>query len=336
MASSAYIEENFGILTDDDLYLDCILVKPTELVDEDLRILRVWVPKYPLTKSSVITCARQEVRSYGPQGKIAHLVFDLRGTGDSEGVMGDQAFDKDLHAIREWAKERFGRINFGFLGTPTSDRGRVNLWPLREGAVMESYYYPPSSSLLSPPCVLYLSTYSNFSRNDDLLCSLLAQAGYHVYGMDPLRYLLHASIHHRLKPDHLWDDLQMLCQMLPSGPILMSQPLASGLALIWGSRVSSVRGVVAIGRAQAGLSPKHIFHNSNPYNYLVSRYVANISPKPLALLMHTGSSLGGDEDEMNALFQTSKPPHRLERTDKLSFELIVELLHWANKNASPI
>lgn len=333
MSSHSYTEESFGILTDDDLYLDCILIKPLETSDENLRAIRVWVPKYPLTKTSVITCARQEVKSYGANGKIAHLVFDLRSTGDSDGVQGDTGFNKDLHAIKAWAAERFGKINFGFLGTPTLENGRVNLWPLRVGAVLESYYYPPSSSLLNPPCILYLSTYSNFSNGDDAACRSLAKVGYHVFGVDPLRYLLHASASHRLKPDDLWEDLKILCQMLPSNPIIMAQPLAAGLALMWASRVGNVRGVVAIGRAQAGLSPKHIFHNSNPYTYLVDRYVADISPRPLALVMHTKSALGGDEDEMNGLFHSSKAPHRLERTDKLSLNLLLDLLSWVTENS---
>lgn len=333
MSTLDYVEEQFGILTDDDLYLDCVLVKPYEMTDEDLRVLRVWVPKYPLTKTSVITCARQEVKSYGPKGKIAHLVFDLRGTGDSDGVLGDHNFDLDLVAVQEWAKERFGRINFGFLGTPSLENGRVNLWPLRAGSVMESYYYPPASSILAPPCILYLSTYSNFSKGDDALCRSLSKAGYHVYGMDPLRYLLHASAQHRLNPDHLWDDLRILCQMLPGKPIILAQPLAAGLGLLWTSRVNQIRGVVAIGRAQAGLSPKHIFQNNNPYTFLVDRYVSDIAPRPLALVMHTKSSLGGDEDEMNGLFHTSKPPHRFERTSKLSLNLLQELLTWAVENS---
>ena len=127
MSTPPYVEENFGILTDDNLYLDAILVKPAHLTDDKLRVLRVWVPKYPLTKTSVITCARQEVKSYGPDGRIAHLVFDLRGTGDSDGVLGQHNFKLDLGAIAAWAEERFGKINFGFLGTPSIRDGRVNV-----------------------------------------------------------------------------------------------------------------------------------------------------------------------------------------------------------------
>lgn len=326
-----YVEETFGILTDDNLYLDCVLVKPASMQDEDCRVIRVWVPKFPLTKSSVITCARQEVRSYGANGHIAHLVFDLRGTGESEGVMGDHNFDRDLHAVREWAKERFGRINFGFLGTPTSKKGTVNLWPLRPGAVMESYYYPPGSGMLSPPSLLYLSTYSHFSRTDDLICSNLAQSGYHVHGLDPLRYLLHSSANERLQPDHLWEDLRLLIQMLPNEPYLIAQPLAAGLGLLWASGVKQIKGVIAIGRAQAGLSPKHIFYNSNPYTFLLDRYVSHIAPRPLAFVMHSENALGGDEDEMNGLYHTSKSPHRLERARNLNLDLLLELLQWLQK-----
>lgn len=325
-----YTEEPFGILTDDNLYLDCVLVKPVGVADEALRAIRVWVPKYPLTKSSVITCARQEVRSHGAKRKVAHLVFDLRGTGDSEGVLGDQDFNQDLHAVAEWARERFGRINFGFLGTPDSGNGRVNLWPLRPGSVMESYHYPATGSLL-PPTVLYLATYGNFSHTDDTICNKLAEAGYHVYGVDPLRYLLHASANHRLNPDDLAADLQILIQMLPSKPIIMGQPLAAGLALLWASRVSKVAGVIAVGRAQAGLSPSHIFHNNNPYTYLLHRHVAEIAPRPMALVMLKGNALGGDEDEMATLMQSSKLPNRLEQVSSLSLDLLLELLTWVQK-----
>lgn len=324
-----YSEENFGILTDDDLYLDCILVKPVNLKDENLRALRVWVPKYPLTKTSVITCARQEVRSYGPDGKVAHLIFDLRGTGDSEGSLGDENFQLDLQAITAWAGERFGKTNFAFLGYPTSEFGRVNLWPLRPGSMMETYYYLPSGNHPNPPCVLYLSTYGIFSRADDALCVGLAANGYHVYGLDPLRYLLHASVSSRLTPEDLYEDLRILIQMLPGEPMLITQPLASGLGLVWAAGVKRIKGVLAIGKAQAGLSQQHIFQNSNPYTYLVHRHAAKIAPRPVALIQHKNHPLGGDEDELAMLYQSSKAPHRLERPDQLTAEFLVSLLKWA-------
>lgn len=331
MTSQPYIEEPFGILTDDDLYLDCTLVRPPNIPDEGLQSLRVWVPKYPLTKNSVITCARQEVQYYGAQRKVAHLVFDLRGTGESEGAMGDESFDHDLHAIREWAKERFGKINVGFLGTPNSAYGRVNLWPLGPGSMMESYHYPAVSSEVTPPSLLYLSTYGSFGKTDDVVCTRLAQAGYDVFGLDPLRYLLHASSQNRLKPDDLNNDLKMLVQMLPSPPLIIGQPLAAGLALLWASHVSQVQGVIAIGRAQAGFAPAHIFHNNNPYTYLLSRYVKNIAPRPAALVMLTDHALGGDEQEFTAMYQSLQEPRRLEKIERLSLATLQDLLQWTRQ-----
>ena len=325
-----YTEEGFGILTDDELYLDCLLVKPAKLIDQDLNALRVWVPKYPLTKSSVITCARQEVTANGPDSKIAHLVFDLRSTGNSDGLPGDYKFQLDLLAIAEWTKERFGQVSFGFLGTPILENGRVYMWPLRKGTVMESYYYHPSGTMLTPPCILYLSTYGNFNTMDDAHCSTLAKMGYTVYGIDPLRYLLHASSGKPLTPPDLWRDLNLLLQMLPSPPILVAQPLAAGLAIIWASKIQKVRGVVAIGCAQLGLKPSHIFHNHNPYTYLVNRYTAKISPRPFAIIQHQGHALGGDEDELATLYQSSKDPRRLERTDKITTQLLLDLIQWIN------
>ena len=327
-----YTEETFGILTDDDLYLDCILVRPADTPDEDLRVLRVWVPKYPLTKSSVITCARQEAKSYDPDGRIAHLVFDLRGTGDSDGLPGNQDFDADLHAVEEWAKERFGKINFGFLGFPMSEYGRVNMWPLGVGSVIESYYYPAAGDNLAPPCLLYLGSYGNFSRRDDILCTKIANAGYEVYGLDPLRYLLHASVHRPLTPDDLYKDLRELIHMLPSEPVIIGRPLAAGLAILWAGGVRSVRGVIAIGRAQSGFNPSHIFQNYNPYTYLLPRQIGHIAPRPLALVHHQGRQLGGEPEELKDLFQSSQPPHRLEKTKKLSSAFLLELLNWIEEN----
>ena len=327
-----YIEETFGILTDDDLYLDCILVRPVNTPDENLRILRVWVPKYPLTKSSVITCARQEMKSYGPDGRIAHLVFDLRGTGDSDGLPGNQDFDMDIHAVKEWAKERFGKINFGFLGFPISEYGRVNMWPLGVGSVIESYYYPAAGDNLAPPSLLYLGSYGNFSRRDDALCTQIANAGYEVYGLDPLRYLLHASVNRPLTPDDLCKDLRELIQMLSGAPIIIGRPLAAGLAILWAAGVRSVRGVIAIGRAQSAFNPAHIFQNYNPYTYLLNRQIPHIAPRPLVLVRHRGHTLGGDAAVLQDLFQSSQPPHRLEETKKLSDAFLLELLTWIEDN----
>lgn len=328
-----YVEENFGILTDDDLYLDAVLIKPANLQDEKLRVLRVWVPKYPLTKTSVITCARQEVKSYGADGRIAHLVFDLRGTGDSDGNLSMMNFRMDLHGISAWAEERFGsKINFGFLGTPTLKVGRVNMWPLRAGTVMETYFFPASGKHVVSPTLVYLSSYGHFGRTDERLCYKLAQAGYNVYGLDPLRYLLQASVREPLTPEQLYQDFNLLLQMLPSEPIVIGNPLAAGLAILWGIGVKRIRGVVAIGRAQSGLQPPHIFNNANPYTFLLSRKIGGLAPRPLSIIRLEKNQLGGDDASLEVLFKSSKEPHRYETAVSLTPELLLDHIRWVESN----
>jgi hypothetical protein len=333
-SSPPYIEEEFGILTDDDLYLDAILVKPANATDDDIKVVRVWVPKFPLTKSSVLTCARQEVKSYGPDGKIANLVFDLRGTGDSDGLPGDTEFHLDLAAIKEWAEERFGpEVNFGFFGFPQSKVGRVYVWPLRAGTVMESYHYPPAGSALNPPTILYLSSYGNFSRKDDAFCTALAGAGFSVYGMDPFRYLLHASIGNPLTPEVLGEDVTLLTQMLPNAPIAVGQPLGAGLALLWAAQNSALQGVIAIGRTLAGFAPAHVFQNQNPQTYFLPRYVGQIAPRPVALVQLKGA-MGGSTQRNRALYENLQEPRRWEKLEGLTPELLLELVQWVAENQS--
>lgn len=332
--SKPYTEEEFGILTDDDLYLDCILVKPANVSDENLKVIRAWVPRYPLTKSSVITCARQEVSSYGPDGKVANLVFDLRGTGESDGSSGDQNFNLDLEAIADWADERFGSgINFGFFGFPRSKYGRVYVWPLREGTVMESYYYPAAGSALTPPTAFYLATYGNFSRSDDKLCTTLAKSGYNVYGIDPFRYLLHASAAGKVTADTLAQDLQLLIQMLPGDPMLVAQPLAAGLALLWASQNDQVAGVTAIGRSQAGFAAEHIFDHDNARDFLLPRLVGRIAPRPVALVRLLEHSMGGNKKRMKKLYTSLGEPRRLIQKREITAEFLGEMLEWM-QNAS--
>lgn len=330
-ATPPYTEEAFGILTDDNLYLDCILVKPANLSDEALRMLRVWVPKFPLTKASTITCARQEVRSYGADGKIAHLVFDLRGTGDSDGVPGDQNFDLDLKAIRAWAAERFGRINFGFFGFPQSLRGRVYMWPLRQGTIMESYYYHPSGTAVPPPSLLYLSSYGNFTMSDESRCLALAKAGYSTYALDPLRYLLHASVERPLTRQDLREDFHTLVQMLPSPPLIVARPLAAGLGLLWAAESEEALGVLAIGRAQSGLTAGHVFR-SRKDNFNLHDVVAQISPRPVAYVHYEGHPLGGNPQKLKALYDQSKEPRRLTAVESLSSDFVLEQVVWLAQN----
>lgn len=324
-----YTEESFGILTDDDVYLDCILVKPPNLEDEALQLLRVWVPKYPLTKASVITCARQESIGYGRAARVAHLVFDLRGTGESEGNSGDRAFHLDLQGIRAWAMERFGPINCRFLGLPL-DRGRLTRIPARPGVVIEASVY--QSKVVDPgperPPLIYLATYGNFSRSDDALCVALAQAGYTVYGIDPLRYLLHAGAGQRLGPADLWQDCQVLCRATGGRPILLGQPIAAGLALLWSAGVKESGGVLAIGQTAGALEGAHIFDSGSASNFFLGRHVYHISPRPVLLVRQESQRLGGSQDEHAALFETCGEPKRQLALAEVTPTLLLQMLAW--------
>ncbi|HSH00942.1 MAG TPA: hypothetical protein VLL52_00395 [Anaerolineae bacterium] len=333
MSNVNYIEEEFGILTDDELYLDCTLVKPTNMRDEDLRSLRVWVPKYPLTQTSTITCARQEVDAKGPDGRVAHLVFDLRGTGYSDAK--DQNYRLDLLAIKAWAEERFAHnnLNLTFFGYPESKSKQISLLPLRPGVVMETYAFPAAGMPdAKRPSILYLATYGQFNSSDDTLCYQLARAGYNVYGIDPLRYLLHASINEKITPKDLWQDLHLLRRLLPSAPIIIGQPISAGLALAWAVNHKDSRGVIAIGQAQIAFKPSHIFDNANPHNFLLTRYVGKIAPWGNVLVQLTKHPLGGSTDEIGALHQTSNQPRRLESVPQVTPQLLIQWLEWLQNN----
>lgn len=321
-----YTEEHFGVLTDDELYLDCVLVKPRNVTDEELKILRVWVPRYPLNKTSTIVCARQEVNSYGPDGKIAHLIFDLRGTGDSDPTE-DMDFEIDLRSIKAWADERFGtEISFGFLGTPTLANGRVNMLPIRAGVVMETYYYPATSS--NQGAVIYLSSYGDFGKLDDARCAVLASQGYEVYGLDPMRYLLHASVNGRIQPEDLRRDLEEVCNLISADPYLIALPISAGLGIVWAGLVNRVKGLTAIGLATPSFKAKHIFNLTKPRIFALPSYVSRIAPRPLALVWYEGSSVGGDKREFSVLYKASTDPRRVERTKEISPQFLMNILDW--------
>lgn len=324
--AAAYVEESFGILTDDDLLLDCILFKPAGTKDDSLKALRVWVPRYPLTKASVVTCARQEVDALGPHAQVGHLVFDLRGTGESEGAAGDQNFTGDLRAIKLWASERFGDISLGFLGRPHGAE-QVDVRPIRPGVVMELYHFRPSGETQQPP-VIYLATYGNFSASDEATCQALANAGYDVLALDPLRYLLHGAAQGRITVRELWDDMQSLCPQLAEAPLLVGQPVSAGLALIWASGVEETRGVLSLGQAQRAFRPRHIFANDNPHTFFLGRYVHKIAPRPVAFIRQAAHPLGGNRDELSALYQTSGSPRRLKEVERVTDELLLYYLNW--------
>jgi hypothetical protein len=329
---ATYSEESFGILTDDDLVLDCILVKPIKTADGDLKAIRAWVPRYPLTKASVITCARQEVDALGSEGRVAHLVFDLRGTGESEGAATDHNFGVDLRAVRLWAQERFGDISVGFLGRPHG-REQVDVRPIRPGVVMETYHFRPEDGVESTP-LLYLSTFGAFSASDEATCHALSRSGYDVIAMDPLRYLLHASAQGRLTARDLWDDAQIVCDQIPAPPLILGQPVGAGLALFWASGVENFRGVLALGLAQRAFRPSHIFANNNPHTFFLARQVHKITPRPVAYVRESAHPLGGSRDELAALHQTSGAPRRLEEVEQATDDLLFHLLDWLKHPAA--
>lgn len=330
-----YEQEDFGILTDDNLYLDAMLLKQVGVSDEEIKVLRVWVPKFPLTKTSLITCARHEIQSYPPNSGIAHLVFDLRGTGDSDTLLGNNDYLTDLRSIKAWALERFGnKINFGLLGFPSSEKGNVHMWPLRAGSMLESYHYYAKGGKVVPQTVLYLASYGNFSHADEERCMALTEEGYDVYGMDPYRYLLYASAKQLLTPAMLWEDLRLLIQMLPVPPIIIAEPMAAGLGLLWAAGVPATKGVIAIGRAQSGLMPRHIFDHTETAVFDLRTLVGKIAPSPTVIVHHDGNPMGGDKKRMEVLFEHSQEPHRLESTEKVSSGLLLNLLAWMETKQS--
>jgi hypothetical protein len=117
-----------------------------------------------------------------------------------------------------------------------------------------------------------------------------------------------------------------------AGPAYMiGQPISSGLALLWAAGVEKLAGVVAIGRAQAAFQSGHIFKNYNPHAFFLGRYVANLTPKPVVLVIHEGHPLGGDPDELGALLETCREPRRLERTREINPAFLIKLLNWLQK-----
>lgn len=332
---SPYEEEAFGVLSSDDIYLDCILVKPKGLQDNRLEVLYVWVPRYPLTKTSLINCARQDINSDWRQGKMAHLVFDLRGTGDSDGRFGDKNFDRDLEGIKIWANERFGEIDLVFQGLPDG-HGNAIIMPIRPGVIIEYYHYPmekkgKGKDYIAHPPLLYLSTPGNFSLVDDELCLRLSRAGYEVFAMDPIRYLLHASSKNRLKAADQYSDIEKFCNVIPESPIIIGQPLGAGLALLWACGIQKIQGVVSIGKAQEVFDPWHMFDNDNPHSYFINRFLYQLSPRPAVFVMIEDHELGGDAREIAAFFATTGHPRLAEKTKEVSPRFLLKMLAWIEK-----
>ncbi len=199
--------------------------------------------------------------------------------------------------------------------------------PGATGRCMFELYVYPAKGIPSPRTVVYLATYGNFSAADEAICLGLSQAGYSVHAMDPLRYLLHASHRSRVTKELLWEDFIALCRTMMGPPIVVAQPISAGMGLIWAAGVEMVQGIIAIGRAQAAFIPSHIFENDNPHAFFVSRYVKQISPRPLVLVVD-GRSRKEDLEELSTLYQMSQQPHRLEKIQSVGVERLTSLLQW--------
>ena len=325
-----YTEETFGILTDDDVYLDCMLLRPKNVTDAQLKALRVWVPRHPLTKATLITCARQEVNAYGTDATLAHLVFVLRGTGESAGSTRDRNFEMDINGIKAWASERFGAVNLTFLGIPDSKTGRVQLTPIRPGVVMENYYYPPQTvEGESPhPPIVYLSPLSLFTVVDDAICTALSRAGYPVYGIDPLRYLLHASSRARITPQILWNDWRTFLKTLDDNPFMIAQPVSAGLSILLTANIETIRGVIAVGRAQVVFKPWNIFNQENPYAFMLARHVYNIAPRPALFVVSERHKRPEEAEELSILYQTALEPRKFVRVQQIDPATLLKMMVW--------
>ena len=218
--------------------------------------------------SSVLPAARREVMGAGSASTTANLVFDLRGTGESEGVPDAEGFAIDVHSAQEWAKERFGEdVRFRSLGFPELGHADhlVNL-PLRPGVIAELYCYNPPKT--PQGCVLYFSRYSDFSRQDDEICSALAAGGYTVYGGDLMRYLLLAA---PLTLDALLKDNQTLSTRLSQPLYVVARSHAAGPALLVAGHTPAISGVIVTGPAQEGMTNSFLFDRSNPSQWLLAQ-----------------------------------------------------------------
>jgi hypothetical protein len=108
--------------------------------------------------------------------------------------------------------------------------------------------------------------------------------------------------------------------------------LAAGLALTWAIHVQAISGVIAIGRAQASLSPRHIFDNDNPLTYQLGRHIPNIAPRPIALVTPGPAKDSAADKELSTLHQCSLAPHRLDQAEVVTPEFILGLLSWIREN----
>ena len=325
MSELNFTEEHFGILTDDGLALDATLVRPPGQADGQVLVVQAWVPKFPLTRGSVLTAARREAAAAGELSRTVNLTFDLRGSGESDGAPSDEGFKIDLHSAHEWAKERFGpKVAFRPFGFP--DLGQANhliTLPLRPGVLAELYRYnPPGQSKAN---VLYFSRYTNFAREDDALCRAVAGDGYTVYGGDLMRYLLLAA---PLSLEALWADGAILAKMLGRPLCLVARSFAAGPALIMAAGVKVISGVIVTGPAQEGLAPRHIFSQENPAHFMLSRQITKLPPRPLIFLWDRSESGHLSPDGLKSMHNLVEGPRLWGIVPQINAGILLHALGW--------
>jgi len=322
---SATTEESFGILTDDELALEATLVRPAGLTHQEIRLVQLWVPKYPLTRTSLLPAARREAAIAGTGSRSVNLVFDLRGSGESDGVPSDEGFEIDIGSAREWAKERFGsQVEIRQLGFPDlGEADRLAVLPLRSGVMAELYCYDPDKE--GETRVLYFSGYTGFGRDDDALCRAIAQGGYTVYGGNLMRYLLMAA---PLTLETLWDDGTELAAQIGRPLYLIARAFAAGPGLAMAIGVQSIDGVIATGPAQEGLAALNLFSQENPARLMLTRQIRKLAPRPSVFLWNreeAGNLLPGG---LRRIYDLGEKPHLWGVVSQITAPILLNALDW--------
>ncbi len=327
--SATIAEEQFGILTDDQLALEATLIRPAGLLDADVRVVQVWVPKYPFSRSSLLTAARVQTAALGAKSGTVNLAFDLRGSGESDGMPSDEGFQIDVRSVRAWARERFGPgAIFRALGFPDLGQAdRLVPLPVRPGVLAELYRYNPDA--VSQGRVLYLSQYADFSRADDALCRSLADLNFTVHGADLMRYLLPAS---PVTLEAFWSDGQMLAMQIGRPFFVVARAFAAGPALALAAGVPSIAGVIVTGPAQAGLEPSHLFSEGDRVRLQLADLVAQISPRPMVFLWNRAEAGGVSSDGLKGVYERAGKPSLWGVVPQLDASMLANALNWLGDN----
>lgn len=325
-------EEHFGILTDDNLALEASLVRPMGLDDRDVSTVQLWVPKYPLTRSSLLTAARYETVAIGHRNQTVNLTLDLRGSGESDGIPSDEGFEIDLRSAHEWAKERFGpEVTFRVLGFPDLGQAdRLLALPLRPGVLAEFYRYETDE--VSRGRVLYLSQYRHFSREDDALCRSLADADFTVFGGDLMRYLLPAA---PLTLDSMWKDGNAMVTQIGRPLYIIARSPAAGPALALATGVDGIGGVVVTGPAQAGLDLPHLFTAARPGELDLIQLVDKARPRPVVFLWNRAEAGDASPQQLRQVYERTKKPTLWGVIRELESSILLNALGWLIENGRP-